>query len=74
MKYFSTRNKEVLLESCDVIKRGISAEGGLFWPENFPQVSLDEIVSLSALGYRERAKFVLSKFLTDFSQEEIDFL
>ena len=36
MQYISTRDKEVKLSSCDAIKRGISADGGLFWPESFP--------------------------------------
>ena len=53
------------------IKQGLSEEGGLFVPESFPKVSLDEIESLSTKSYNERAFFVLSKFLTDFSTEDL---
>jgi len=72
MQYISTRNKNVKLSSCDAIKRGISADGGLFWPEEFPKVSIEEIKELAGCSYRERAKFVLNKFLTDYSREELD--
>ena len=34
----------------------------LFWPEEFPKVSIDEIKELAGCSYRERAKFVLNKF------------
>ena len=71
MQYISTRNKSVKLNSCDAIKRGISADGGLFWPESFPQVSDVDIKKMAELTYCERAKFILGKFLTDYSEEEI---
>lgn len=72
MRYISTRNKQISFSSCEAIKQGISTDGGLFWPEEFPKVSFEELTQLSAKDYRARAKFVLSKFLTDFSEDEID--
>ena len=53
------------------IKQGLSEEGGLFVPENFPKVELAEIADLSKKSYNERAYFVLNKFLTDFSAEDL---
>ena len=61
MQYRSTRNKGIAVSSAEAIKKGLSNEGGLFVPESFPKVSLDEIGSLSSKTYRERAYFVLSK-------------
>ncbi len=72
MRYISTRNKNTSLLSCQAIKKGISEDGGLFWPEEFPKVSFEELTEISAGDYRARAKFILSKFLTDYTQEEID--
>ncbi len=72
MQYHSTRDKSISVSSAEAIKKGLSAEGGLFVPDSFPRVSLDEIQSLAQKTYTERAKFVLSKYLTDFTEEELD--
>ena len=72
MNYISTRDKNISFTSCEAIKQGISADGGLFWPDSFPAVSFDELQMLADQDYRARAKFVLSKFLSDFTAEEIE--
>ncbi|MGN0633675.1 MAG: threonine synthase [Oscillospiraceae bacterium] len=71
MNYKSTRNSEVKVTSAQAIAQGISKDGGLFVPEEIPSISLDEIKALGSADYRERAKFVFSKFLTDFTEGEI---
>lgn len=71
MQYQSTRNKNISVSSAQAIKQGLSSEGGLFVPERIPMVSKDEIMSLASKSYKERAFFVLSKFLTDFTDEEL---
>lgn len=71
MNYQSTRDKSIAVSSAQAIKTGLSAEGGLFVPETFPSVSMEEIKSLSSKSYNERAYFVLSRFLTDFTDEEL---
>lgn len=73
MQYQSTRNKSISISSAQAIKQGLSVEGGLFVPDSIPSVSLDEINELKDMNYRERAAFVLSKYLTDFTQEELDY-
>ena len=72
MKYNSTRNKNNQVTAATAIKEGLSQEGGLFVPENIPSVTLDEIKSLADMSYQGRAKFVLSKYLTDFTEEELE--
>ena len=72
MYYRSTRNNEVSVTAAQAIKQGLSTEGGLFVPESFPAVDLSDIKYLSECGYTDRAKFVLGKFLTDFTAEELD--
>jgi len=71
MKYCSTRDKKISISSAEAIKKGISEEGGLFVPETIPAMTAEEISALSELGYVERAKNILSKFLTDYSEDEI---
>ncbi len=71
MNYCSTRNSGINVSAAEAIKTGLSAEGGLFVPKEFPEVTLDEISELSNMSYRDRAFFVLSKFLTDFSDDEL---
>ena len=71
MQYQSTRDKSISVSAAQAIKQGLSTEGGLFVPESFPKVSPDEIEALASKNYHERAYFVLSKFLTDFTQEEL---
>jgi len=72
MKYQSTRNNKISVDSALAIKRGISPEGGLYVPETIPAVSLDDIKKLSELKYTQRASEVLGMFLTDFTKEELD--
>ena len=59
------------MTSAEAIKKGLSEEGGLFVPESIPTISLDEISEMQNMGYRERAEFILSKYLTDFTEEEV---
>ncbi len=72
MNYISTRgiNKE-RVSAAYAIKTGLAADGGLFMPEAIPQLTLDEVSSLTSLPYEERAARILSKFLTDYTYEEL---
>ena len=71
MKYQSTRDKSISVTSAEAIKQGLSNEGGLFVPESIPAVTASEIKALADMTYNERAKFILGKFLTDFTDEEL---
>lgn len=72
MLYTSTRDQNVHVSSAQAIAQGISAEGGLFVPEEIPKLSMDQIAALAELDYIERAKAILSLYLTDFTPEELD--
>ncbi len=72
MNYVSTRNKNVKISSAQAIVKGLSEDGGLFVPESIPKLSESEMSSLVGSGYRSRAKLILSKFLTDYSEEELE--
>lgn len=72
MQYVSTRAKNVTVSAAEAIVKGLSDDGGLFVPSEFPQITRDEMVALADMEYSERAAFVLSKFLTDFSLDELN--
>ncbi|MBQ0083163.1 MAG: threonine synthase, partial [Clostridiales bacterium] len=73
MYYVSTRNKNLKVTAAQAIARGISAEGGLFVPEEIPKLSAEDFAALKKADYKGRAKIVLKKFLTDFTDEEINY-
>ncbi len=71
MFYNSTRNSDVKVNSAQAITQGISADGGLFVPEEIPVLTPDEIKAVGEMKYADKAAFVFSKFLTDFTEAEI---
>lgn len=71
MFYQSTRNSGLQITSSQAISQGISEDGGLFVPCEIPQLTLSEIGGLAGKTYPEQAAFLLGKFLTDFSGEEL---
>ncbi len=72
MQYLSTRNKGLGFDSASAIKKGLSVEGGLFVPEEIPALTLSDLQEMIKMTYIERAVFVLKRYLTDFSEEELN--
>lgn len=74
MNYISTRDNSLVKKkylSAEAIKLGLASDGGLFIPEEIPQISNEFITSLVPLSYPERAKKVLELFLTDYTDGEL---
>lgn len=71
MRYTSTRNKNLNISGSAAIVKGISPDGGLFVPCEFPRLSRDNFDWLSKQDYPERAAFVMSLYLDEFSFEEL---
>ena len=72
MQYFSTRNKNYKVSSAEAIAKGLAPDGGLFVPEYVPAVSADAIKALCKMDYRGRAVDIMSRYLEDFSREELE--
>ena len=70
LKYKSTRGGAEAASAAAIIE-GLAADGGLFVPEEMPQVDLDFIEGFSKLSYEERAARILGLFLTDYTAEEL---
>lgn len=72
MLYNSTQNKNEVVSSAQAIAQGISKDGGLFVPQQFPEYDEATFKALLKTDYKGRAKKIFSDFLTDFTEEEID--
>ena len=72
MKYISTRGQDRGgVSAAYAIKTGLAKDGGLYMPELIPTLSLEEIKELISEPYEIRAAKILSKFLTDYTFEEL---
>ena len=67
MDYVSTRGNAAPRRFSEILLEGLAPDGGLYVPEAFPQVSLEE---LRGLSYRELALAILSRFMDDVPQLE----
>ncbi|MBQ8537233.1 MAG: threonine synthase, partial [Clostridia bacterium] len=70
MAFFSTRAGKQATAS-QAILYGLAADGGLFVPAQFPQVSLEQVASLSHMTYPQRAACILQYYLEDYTPEQI---
>jgi len=71
MKYLSTRDKTLRFTSAQAIKMGLSRDGGLFTPVEYPQLTEEDIQALCAMTYQQRAAYVMGRYLDDFSAGEL---
>lgn len=71
MKYYSTRGMEKGVSSAQAIKQGLAEDGGLFLPESIPTLTKEEIDLLCKTDYPHRAAYILGKYLTDYTEEEL---
>ncbi len=71
MKFQSTRDMKMEAAPSEAILRGLAPDGGLYVPEAFPVLSIEEIVAFAGRPYHENAASVLGKFFTDFTAEEL---
>ena len=74
MKYYSTRDtvRDNGVSSAFAIKQGLAPDGGLYMPESIPSVDPDSIKKLLDMDYCARAQYILSLYLDDYTDEELD--
>ncbi|MDR0445657.1 MAG: threonine synthase [Oscillospiraceae bacterium] len=71
MRYLSTRNKQASFTGAEAILRGLSPDGGLLVPESIPTILPSTLKTLADMSYPERAGYIMSLFLDDFSRQEL---
>ena len=71
MKYISTRGNYKEVSAAKAIQLGMVPTGGLFVPQEVPQLDKAEIYQFQEASYQEMAQKVLGKFLTDYAADEL---
>ncbi|MCL2486983.1 MAG: threonine synthase [Oscillospiraceae bacterium] len=72
MQYTSTRDSGVRVSAAEAVARGICPDGGLYVPTEIPVLTADDFAALKKMDYVSRAAFIIGKYLTDFSADELD--
>jgi len=70
MFYTSTRDNSIKLTASQAILKGLSDDGGLFVPSEFPKLT-KSLKEISEMSYQETAYVVMKDFLSDFTEEEL---
>ncbi len=68
--YSSTRNDKIKMTASAAILKGLADDGGLFVPETIPSLDIS-MEELAEMDYQETAYAVMSRFFTDFTEEEL---
>jgi threonine synthase len=63
LRYVSTRGAAPALAFDEVLLAGLAADGGLYVPESWPQISSAEFENWAGLGYAELAEKVMTPFI-----------
>lgn len=68
--YKSTRGNEKMVTASEAVLKGLSEDGGLFVPTSIPKLDVP-VSELANMTYQEIAYEVMSRFLTDYTEEEL---
>ena len=71
--YKSTRSDAPAVTASRAILTGLSPDGGLYVPTEFPKLGRP-LSELASMDYRELAYEIMSKFFTDFTEEELTYI
>jgi threonine synthase len=71
MKYISTRGLSPAKTFTEILLGGLAPDGGLYLPEEYPQVTRTELDTWRNLSYADLAFEVLSKFATDIPAADL---
>ncbi|MBR7121040.1 MAG: threonine synthase [Lentisphaeria bacterium] len=71
--FFTGTRSRTEVDSAVAIAQGLTADGGLFVPQNFPEFSAEEFSAMVDMDYCGRAAAVLGKYLTDYTAGEIEY-
>ncbi len=68
--YTNTRDASEQVTASQAILKGLAGKGGLYVPTAIPALAVP-MDALAKMSYQETAYAVMSKFLTDFTEEEL---
>ena len=68
--YKSTRDSSLRVSASKAILKGLSEDGGLFWPTHIPKLD-KSLKELSDMDYRGVAYEVIKLYLSDYTEDEL---
>ncbi len=71
MQYRSTRGHSEPQSFSRILLGGLAPDGGLYLPEQYPQVTTDELTRWRDLPYADLAFEILRKFATDIPEDDL---
>jgi len=71
--FFTSTRQKLNVSAAQAVAQGISRDGGLFVPSEFPRLTPEMLNKLIPMNYRERAVAVLSGYLNDFTPAEVEY-
>ena len=74
MNYISTRGNAPAKTFTEILLAGLAPDGGLYLPEEYPQVSRAELDAWRSLDYASLALAILSKLATDIPLGDLEAL
>ncbi len=72
IRYTSTRGGESGVAASRAVLNGLAADGGLYVPQTMPKMEIS-FEELAKMDYRRIAFEVMSRFLTDYTEEELKY-
>jgi threonine synthase len=74
MQYISTRGHAAAQSFSEILLGGLAPDGGLYLPEQYPQVTGAELDAWRKLSYADLALEILKKFATDIPAADLQAL
>lgn len=71
MKYISTRGQMEAAPFSDILLTGLAPDGGLSIPQEYPQISLEQLEHFKTLSYSELAFEITRLFITDIPEADL---
>lgn len=75
MRYLSTRGHADRKQFCEILLEGLAPDGGLYLPENYPQIDSAALTRLRSVwqnqGYADLAFEVLQLYIDDIPREDL---
>lgn len=71
MRYLSTRGQSPAQSFSDILLGGLAPDGGLYLPEQYPQVTAEQLAAWRQLSYADLAFEILSLFATDIPAADL---
>jgi threonine synthase len=71
MRYLSTRGHPDRRRFCEILLEGLAPDGGLYLPEQYPQVDAATLARWRGLSYAELAFAILSLYIDDIPPADL---